>query len=225
MISRPSKLQVTVENEQQSLAIGKRGQNVRLAAKLVGWDIDIRSEEEMKREIASQMEQIITAPVVKISSIEGITPADSETLAEHGIETIEQLAEATVDDLSDWLDLSVDEAQELLDMALAITEARRAHAREHAAGTGEGDEISETGVEPQALDEIEVVADAQEAEAHEAEAQEVSEVESGADFDVEAEEEAAVEDKAESNDIVNDVVNDAINEEEENNAATDKEGV
>src|ERR671939_1377297 len=54
------KLQVTVENEQQSLAIGKRGQNVRLAARLVGWDIDIRSEEEMKREVASQMEQMLS---------------------------------------------------------------------------------------------------------------------------------------------------------------------
>src|SRR6266508_2599563 len=127
-------LQVTVENEQQSLAIGKRGQNVRLAAKLVGWQIDIRSEEEMKREIASQMEQIITAPEGRISSIEGISAGDSATLAEHGIETVEQLADATVDDLSDWLDLSVDEAQELLDMAQAITEARRAHAREQTVG-------------------------------------------------------------------------------------------
>jgi N utilization substance protein A len=132
------KLQVTVENEQQSLAIGKRGQNVRLAAKLVGWDIDIRSEEEMKREIASQMEQIITAPEVKLSAIEGISAGDSATLAEHGIETVEQLADATVDDLSDWLDLSVDEAQELLDMALAITEARRAHASQHVADAAEG---------------------------------------------------------------------------------------
>src|SRR5262245_61759852 len=88
----------------------------------------------MKREIASQMEQIITAPEVRISSIEGISPGDSATLAEHGIETVEQLAGATVDDLSDWLDLSVDEAQELLDMAQAITEARRAHAREQTAG-------------------------------------------------------------------------------------------
>jgi N utilization substance protein A len=138
------KLQVTVENEQQSLAIGKRGQNVRLAAKLVGWDIDIRSEEEMKREIASQMEQIITAPEVKISSIEGISAGDSATLAEHGIETVEQLASATVDDLSDWLDLSVDEAQELLDMAQAITEARRAHAREQSTEEATGaDEAAE----------------------------------------------------------------------------------
>src|SRR5499433_3972032 len=146
-------LQVTVENEQQSLAIGKRGQNVRLAAKLVGWQIDIRSEEEMKREIASQMEQIITAPEVRISSIEGISAGDSATLAEHGIETVEQLASATVDDLSDWLDLSVDEAQELLDMAQAITEARRAHAREHA-GVAEAAEAVEVGAEVGAAAEV-----------------------------------------------------------------------
>src|SRR5262249_35733717 len=93
-----------------------------------------------KREIASQMEQIITAPEVRISSIEGISAGDSATLAEHGIETVEQLAGATVDDLSDWLDLSVDEAQELLDMAQAITEARRAPCREQSAGEVEAAE-------------------------------------------------------------------------------------
>src|SRR5262245_54073085 len=102
----------------------------------------------MKREIASQMEQIITAPEVKISSIEGISAGDSATLAEHGIETVEQLASATVDDLSDWLDLSVDEAQELLDMAQAITEARRAHAREQSTEEATGAEESAEAVEP-----------------------------------------------------------------------------
>lgn len=139
------KLQVTVENEQQSLAIGKRGQNVRLAAKLVGWDIDIRSEEEMKREIASQMEQMITATVVPLSSIEGISPSDYAILSEHGIETIEQLAEATLDDVSEWLDLSIDDAQDLLEMAIAITEARRQRADQEAAGEpGEEVEPDET---------------------------------------------------------------------------------
>ncbi|MGE0104003.1 MAG: transcription termination factor NusA [Blastocatellales bacterium] len=134
------KLQVTVENEQQSLAIGKRGQNVRLAAKLVGWDIDIRSEEEMKREIASQMEQMITAAVVPLSSIEGISPSDSEALAEHGIETIEQLAAASLDEISEWLDLSIDDAQDLLEMANAITEARRARTED---GESEDDQPAE----------------------------------------------------------------------------------
>ncbi len=120
------KLQVMVESDQQSLAIGKRGQNVRLAARLVGWDIDIRSEEEMKREVATQMEQLISAPVVPLSSIEGITASDSAALAAHGIQTIEQLAEATVDDLAEWLELSFDEAQHHLEAARAIVAARRA---------------------------------------------------------------------------------------------------
>ncbi|MGH9835781.1 MAG: helix-hairpin-helix domain-containing protein, partial [Blastocatellia bacterium] len=114
----------------------------------------IRSEEEMKREIASQMEQIITAPEVKISSIEGISAGDSATLAEHGIETVEQLAEATVDDLSDWLDLSIDEAQELLDMALAITEARRAHASQLVAAPDVDEEGAEGEIEGEATEEL-----------------------------------------------------------------------
>lgn len=118
------KLQVTVETEQQSLAIGKRGQNVRLAARLVGWDIDIRSEEDMKREIAQQMEQMLTAEVVPVTFLEGITPTDSAILAEHGIETIEQLATASVDDLCDWLDLSFDEAEERLSIVREIVAAR-----------------------------------------------------------------------------------------------------
>jgi N utilization substance protein A len=120
------KLQVIVESDQQSLAIGKRGQNVRLSAKLVGWDIDIRSEEEMKREIAQQMERLITATVVPLTLIEGITPGDTEALSERGVETIEQLADASVDDLCEWLDLSVDEAEDMLDRAREIVQARAA---------------------------------------------------------------------------------------------------
>jgi N utilization substance protein A len=49
------KLEVIVEDSQLSLAIGKKGQNVRLASKLIGWDIDIKSEEEKRREIEEQM--------------------------------------------------------------------------------------------------------------------------------------------------------------------------
>ena len=120
------KLQVTVDTEQQSLAIGKRGQNVRLAARLVGWDIDIRSEEDMKREIAHQMEQMLTAEVVPVTFIEGITPNDSAILSEHGIETIEQLAAANVDDLCDWLDLSYDDAEEMIGMVGEIVAVREA---------------------------------------------------------------------------------------------------
>lgn len=151
------KLQVTVENEQQSLAIGKRGQNVRLAARLVGWDIDIRSEEEMKREIASQMEQMITASVVPLSSIEGISASDYAILSEHGIETIEQLAEATLDDVSDWLDLSIDDAQDLLEMAIAISEARRQRAVQEAGGDPDEGHDSDAEFESEPEEDYEAV--------------------------------------------------------------------
>ncbi|MBL8203851.1 MAG: transcription termination/antitermination protein NusA [Blastocatellia bacterium] len=138
------KLQVTVETEQQSLAIGKRGQNVRLAARLVGWDIDIRSEEDMKREIAQQMEEMLTAEVVPVSFIEGITPQDSLILAEHGIETIEQLAAASVDDLCEWLDLSVDDAEEQLAAVREIVAVREAALAHH-----DGDTSDESAAQPE----------------------------------------------------------------------------
>ena len=49
-------MEVVVEDRQLSLAIGKKGQNVRLAAKLTGWKIDIKSEEEKRREVEAQLE-------------------------------------------------------------------------------------------------------------------------------------------------------------------------
>ncbi|MDX2043145.1 MAG: transcription termination factor NusA [Acidobacteriota bacterium] len=186
------KLQVIVENEQQSLAIGKRGQNVRLAAKLVGWDIDIRSEEEMKREIASQMELIISAPIVKLSSIEGISVSDSDALAEHGIETVEQLAEASVDDICEWLDVSVDDAEELLDMARALTEARRAHANQQSGDEEEPQDTDETEDESEASDETEIEEasdESDEASEEEIAAEEVEEAEESAEAEEGADEE------------------------------------
>jgi transcription antitermination factor NusA-like protein len=47
-------MEVVVEDKQLSLAIGKKGQNVRLAAKLTGWRIDIKSEEEKRKEVELQ---------------------------------------------------------------------------------------------------------------------------------------------------------------------------
>jgi transcription antitermination factor NusA-like protein len=51
---REKVMEVVVEDKQLSLAIGKKGQNVRLAAKLTGWRIDIKSEEEKRREVEAQ---------------------------------------------------------------------------------------------------------------------------------------------------------------------------
>jgi N utilization substance protein A len=58
MDERERVVEVVVEDKQLSLAIGKKGQNVRLAAKLTGWRIDIKSEEEKRREVEAQFETL-----------------------------------------------------------------------------------------------------------------------------------------------------------------------
>ena len=55
-------MEVIVEDGQLSLAIGKKGQNVRLAAKLTGWKIDIKSEEEKRKEVEAQLGELEAAP-------------------------------------------------------------------------------------------------------------------------------------------------------------------
>lgn len=118
-------MEVIVNEDQLSLAIGKRGQNVRLATKLVGWNIDIRSEEEIKREVTEQMGALIASgESVPLSAIEGVTAQQAEALSEHGINDIDSLAQTSVDDLVEFLDLSLDEAETILNAARAVTAMR-----------------------------------------------------------------------------------------------------
>jgi transcription termination/antitermination protein NusA len=118
-------MEVIVNEDQLSLAIGKRGQNVRLATKLVGWNIDIRSEEEIKREVSEQMGALIASgESVPLSAIEGVTGQQADVLAEHGINDIDALAKTSVDDLVEFLDLSLDEAEVILNAAIAVVALR-----------------------------------------------------------------------------------------------------
>ena len=118
-------MEVIVNEDQLSLAIGKRGQNVRLATKLVGWNIDIRSEEEIKREVNEQMGALIASgESVPLSAIEGVTAQQADALAEHGINDIDALAQTSVDDLVEFLDLSLDEAEVILNAAVAVVAMR-----------------------------------------------------------------------------------------------------
>ncbi|MCA1850610.1 MAG: KH domain-containing protein, partial [Acidobacteria bacterium] len=120
-------MEVIVNEDQLSLAIGKRGQNVRLATKLVGWNIDIRSEEELKKEVAEQMGALIASGgSVPLSAIEGVTAQQADALAEHGIEDIDALAATSVDDLVEYLDVSLDEAESILTAAQTVISVRDA---------------------------------------------------------------------------------------------------
>jgi N utilization substance protein A len=90
-------MEVVVEDKQLSLAIGKKGQNVRLAAKLTGWKIDIKSEEEKRKEVEAQFGALeiggapaeatepaasTTEPAEPASTAESAEPAPAEAAVE-----------------------------------------------------------------------------------------------------------------------------------------------
>ncbi len=106
------RLEVIVENDQLSLAIGKKGQNVRLAAKLTGWAIDIRSEEEKRAEIEEQMAQLSArTPLAELALSSSIL----QKLLDSGIETIEQLADTPVADLTNVKGVGPKSAEKIIE--------------------------------------------------------------------------------------------------------------
>jgi N utilization substance protein A len=119
------KMEVIVTEDQLSLAIGKRGQNVRLATRLVGWDIDIVSEEVLKKEITKQMGQMMASgEAVPISDLDGMSVSFAEVLKGKGIEDIETLAGTGIDDLVEHLDVSLDEAENILNAAREVVKLK-----------------------------------------------------------------------------------------------------
>ena len=92
-------LEVVVDDSQLSLAIGKKGQNVRLAAKLLGWKIDIKSEEEKRQEVEAQMAELTSATATPLESVEGLGEGLVEKLKAAGISTVEALADMTPEQL------------------------------------------------------------------------------------------------------------------------------
>ena len=92
------RLEVIVEDTQLSLAIGKKGQNVRLASKLIGWNIDIKSEEEKRQEVEAQMSEMTVAST-SLNELPGVGPKTIEKLEAHGVTSIEKLADMTPEQL------------------------------------------------------------------------------------------------------------------------------
>ncbi len=93
-------MEVIVEERQLSLAIGKKGQNVRLAARLIGWRIDIKSEEEKKLEVQSQMDAM-AATQTSLSILSGLGEKTVERLAKQGFSTVEEIASLEPDSLTE----------------------------------------------------------------------------------------------------------------------------
>jgi transcription termination/antitermination protein NusA len=179
------KMEVIVGEDQLSLAIGKKGQNVRLATRLVGWDIDIVSEDVLKKEIALQMgEMMASGAAVPLSAIQGVTANQAESLAAKGIEDVEKLATTSIDDLVDILDVSLDQAEAIIASAASIVEARNLAAASEEEEAAAGEEASAEPAEgPAAADESEPVESGEESATEEAapEGEEVDSEDAGTD--------------------------------------------
>jgi N utilization substance protein A len=105
---------VLVREDQLSLAIGKRGQNVRLASKLVGWDIEVMTREELDE----QLERSIVA----FSGLTGVTEELAETLVSQGFFSFDDLSVIEPDHLQELSGLSEEECERIVEQAEARAE-------------------------------------------------------------------------------------------------------
>ncbi len=122
------RVEVVVDDEQLSIAIGKRGQNVRLAAKLTGWNIDVRSEGEKRRDAEEAMgiampeapvAQEVSAPtsnlLTELGAVEGLDESMAEKLAAAGYTDAKSLYTVTAEQLLGVEGLEQDLAFRLID--------------------------------------------------------------------------------------------------------------
>ncbi|MFH0824812.1 MAG: transcription termination factor NusA [Pseudomonadota bacterium] len=105
-----STMEVIVPDDQLSLAIGKRGQNVRLAAKLTGWRIDVRSESKEEKISGESFERLVC--------IDGMDDGIANLLFDQGYRNPEDIAKATMAELTSFMGITEEKARTLINGAL-----------------------------------------------------------------------------------------------------------
>jgi transcription termination/antitermination protein NusA len=170
-------LDVIVDNDQLSLAIGKRGLNVRLAAELITAKIDIKSEEEVKGEVADALTAMLQAAMsearaaTSVHEIEGLEPELAERLDKAGYDDLDSILNASVEDLSAIPDIDEETAAKIIETARSFesideeppaSEDEEDEESEEALAADE-DEESESGDEEES-DEVEADASTEEQE-------------------------------------------------------------
>lgn len=113
-------MEVIVDDSQLSLAIGKKGQNVRLAAKLLGWRVDIKSEEEKRQEVETEMSALVVpgAPVSVLLD-HGVDEDLVEKLTAAGISTVEALGSMTPEQLEEIPGIGPEMVEAIRDAVIA----------------------------------------------------------------------------------------------------------
>jgi len=105
-------MEMVVADDQLSLAIGKKGQNVRLASKLTGWKIDIKSE--------SKMEKISNEVLEGFKVLPHIGDVHSRILYNEGFRSVKEVAEVDPEELAKILEIEKEKASEIVDVALQL---------------------------------------------------------------------------------------------------------
>lgn len=108
-------LDVIVEEDQLSLAIGRRGQNVRLAAMLTGWKVNIISK--------TKLQERVKLAVENLAQLDGVTEAYAQVLVQSGVMSIIDLSASEVSDIRRIIDCSDEDALALIDKASAAIES------------------------------------------------------------------------------------------------------
>ena len=119
-------LDCVVEDDQLSLAIGKKGQNVRLASALIGMKIEIKGESEVKGEVAQALSRMLQASrrrQTAIAEIPGIGEKTTERLAEAGIATLGDLLDKSAEELAQLPGIGDKSAEKILEAARAAEES------------------------------------------------------------------------------------------------------
>src|SRR6058998_2426701 len=116
-------LEVVVDDEQLSLAIGKKGQNVRLASRLVGWKIDIKSEQEKKKEVEAEMERMVR-DTREMENLTGVGEKTVQRLIEGGINSLDAIVTAQVEGLTQIHGIGPKTAEKIVAAAQAGLQVR-----------------------------------------------------------------------------------------------------
>jgi N utilization substance protein A len=133
-------MEVIVPDEYLSVAIGKRGQNVRLASKLAGWSIDVRSETTYSEAMRSSYDALMSLP--------GVGASTADALYEQGFYSIEELANASVEELVQIKGISDKKARGLLESAAQAAEVPDKDASAEAAEQDKPEETAGDAEDP-----------------------------------------------------------------------------
>jgi len=118
------KAKVIVEDDQLSLTIGKHGQNVRLASRLIGWELDIRTKTTVDTEAAKEVEAAKKKEEVSLGQLPGVGEKTLGNLLAAGIKTIEDILKAKPQDLTKIKGIGAKKAEKLIQEAKKLSKPR-----------------------------------------------------------------------------------------------------